>query len=75
MFELVVGEVEAILGRLGDGEREFHDLVLEIYANGWTSAERKARFESLSQELAGARQRYDAVKQLEAATFGQELES
>jgi superfamily II DNA or RNA helicase len=75
MFELVVGEVEAILGRLGDDEKEFQDLVLEIYAHGGTSDERRERFEALSREIVGARREYDAVRTLEAATFGRDLES
>jgi SNF2 family DNA or RNA helicase len=38
MFELVVGEVEAFLGRLGDDEQEFQELVLDLYAGGRRSA-------------------------------------
>ena len=52
MFELVVGEVEGILGRLGDDEKEFADLVLDIYADASDDLDMRARFEALGERLA-----------------------
>ncbi len=75
MFELVVGEVEAILGRLGDDEQEFQELVLELYAGAADPGEVRARFELLGERMLAARGEHEAVKELEEAAFGRELEA
>ncbi len=75
MFELVIGEVEAILGRLGDDEREFQDLVLEMYASAGDAQDLRARFEELGARLVEARGEYQAVQRLEEAAFGRDLEA
>ena len=75
MFELVVGEVESILGRLGDDEREFSELVLEIYAETSGSGEMRARFDRLAERMVKARARHLEVVALEDEIFGRELEA
>jgi len=75
MFELVVGEVEAILGRLGDDEQEFQELVLELYAGAAEPGEVRARFDALGEKMLAARGEHEAVKQLEEAAFGRDLEA
>ncbi|MGQ0615010.1 MAG: DEAD/DEAH box helicase [Planctomycetaceae bacterium] len=75
MFELVVGEVEAILGRLGDDEKEFQELVLDIYAASGDAAELRARFDALAKDLVQAREEYGRVRRLEQNFFGRELEA
>ena len=47
MFELVVGEIDMILGRL-QGEEEFSDLVYEIWVQHPEEAERQKAFEALA---------------------------
>jgi len=75
MFELVVGEVEAILGRLGDDEQEFQELVLELYTGSANPGEVRARFEALGERMLSARGEHEAVKELEEAAFGRDLEA
>jgi superfamily II DNA or RNA helicase len=71
LFELVVGEVEMILGYL-DGTREFSDQVLEAFAEG-DEAERTRSFARIADALAAARERYRAVKAFDEALFRNEL--
>ena len=74
MFELVVGEIDAILGRLGDDEKEFQDLVLEIYAGAPDAAEARRRFDLLANRMIEAKGAYETVKRLEHEAFGRDLE-
>ncbi|HVG94591.1 MAG TPA: DEAD/DEAH box helicase [Planctomycetota bacterium] len=75
MFELVVGEVEAILGRLGDDEREFRDLVLDAYADAHDAADVRARFDALAARMSEAKSEHVRVRALEERTFGRDLEA
>ncbi|MFV1958180.1 MAG: DEAD/DEAH box helicase, partial [Planctomycetota bacterium] len=75
MFELVVGEVEAILGRLGDDEREFSDLVLDIYAETSDAGEMRARFDALAEDMVRAKARHLKAVAFEEHVFGRELEA
>ena len=73
MFELVVGEVGAILGEV-DEQQEFSTLVLDA----WLQATEQARAEAFTQienQLLAARREYDGVKQLDEALFGNELDA
>jgi len=74
MFELVVGEIDAILGRLGDDELEFQELVLELYAGAGDAHELRQRFDELGDRMLAARDDYEGVKQFEEAAFGRDLE-
>jgi hypothetical protein len=74
MFELVVGEIDAILGRLGDDEKEFQELVLEIYAGAPDAAEARRRFDLLANRMIEAKGAYETVKHLEHEAFGRDLE-
>ncbi|WP_428485602.1 DEAD/DEAH box helicase [Rhodopila sp.] len=73
MFELVVGEVGAILGEV-DEQQEFSTLVLDAWLQG-TEQARADAFARLENQLLAARQDYDAVKQLDEALFGNELDA
>ncbi|MGE3752813.1 MAG: DEAD/DEAH box helicase [Planctomycetota bacterium] len=75
MFELVVGEVEAILGRLGDDEREFSDLVLDIYAETGDATAMRARFDALAETMLDARRRHLETIAFENQVFGRDLEA
>ena len=72
MFELVVGEVGAILGGLEE-EREFPDLVLDAWL-GETEAARLQAFEALGQRLEQARQQHEDAKVLDEKLFGEDFE-
>jgi SNF2 family DNA or RNA helicase len=73
MFELVVGEVGAILGGLEE-EREFPDLVLEAWL-GTTEAARLEAFAALGQRLEQARQQHEDAKALDEKLFGEDFET
>ena len=73
MFELVVGEVGAILGEF-DEQQHFSTLVLDAWLQG-TDAARAAAFTQLESQLLAARREYEDVKQLDEALFGNELDA
>jgi superfamily II DNA or RNA helicase len=73
MFELVVGEVGAILGEVDD-QQEFSTLVLQAWLQNSEPA-RAAAFAELEAQLLAARQTYEDVKQFDEALFGNELDA
>jgi superfamily II DNA or RNA helicase len=73
MFELVVGEVGAILGEI-DEQQDFSTLVLDAWLQG-TEQARADAFSKLENQLLAARRDYDGVKQLDEALFGNELDA
>ena len=70
MFELVVGEVGAILGEI-DESQEFSTLVLDAWLQD-TQQGREAAFAQLENQLLAARRHYDGVKRFDEALFGNE---
>ena len=73
MFELVVGEVGAILGGLEE-ERDFSNLVLEAWLNA-TDSDRAEAFDALGRRLEQARAQHEGAKALDEALFGQDFET
>jgi SNF2 family DNA or RNA helicase len=73
MFELVVGEVGAILGSLEE-DRDFSNLVLEAWLNA-TDSGRAEAFDALGRQLEQARAQHDGAKALDEALFGQDFET
>ena len=73
MFELVVGEIGAILGEV-DEQQQFPTLVLDAWLQE-TEQARGDAFAQLENQLLAARRGYDAVKQLDEALFGNELDA
>jgi SNF2 family DNA or RNA helicase len=73
MFELVVGEVGAILGNLEE-ERDFADLMLDAWLRT-TEASRDEAFDALGRRLTEARQGHESAKSLDEALFGQDFEA
>jgi len=72
MFELVVGELDMILGNL-DEAKSFEDLLMEI----WTiedAAQRRAKVEKIGEELVKARGAYEDAKKYDDRLFGADLE-
>jgi superfamily II DNA or RNA helicase len=72
MFELVVGEIDMILGRL-QGEEEFSDLVYEIWVNHPDEAERDKAFDALAARLKRARSAYAKSKELDEKLFQEDF--
>jgi superfamily II DNA or RNA helicase len=73
MFELVVGEVGAILGSLEE-QHDFSSLVLEAWLKS-TDAARDEAFAALEEQVMAARRDYEDAKQLDEALFGNELDA
>jgi hypothetical protein len=73
MFELVVGEVGAILGGLEE-EREFPDLVLEAWLET-TEAARAQAFDTLGRRLDDASRQHHGAKALDDKLFGEDFEA
>ncbi|MBI5607235.1 MAG: DEAD/DEAH box helicase [Deltaproteobacteria bacterium] len=72
MFELVIGEIDMILGRL-EGEEEFSDLVYDIWVQHPGEAERKKAFDSLATRLTQARRVYEKSKELDEKLFQEDF--
>ena len=72
MFELVIGEVDMILGNLAD-ERDFEDLLFEVWVNSQSQTELQKGFDQLAGALLQARQGYQTTKEYDDALFGQDF--
>ena len=72
MFELVVGEVDAILGTLDEGD--FAGLVLELWLSGRGSGRVGQTFDEWAERLIAAKQQYAEAKQLDEALFQRDFE-
>jgi len=73
MFELVVGEVGAILGGLSE-ERDFPELALDAWLEV-TEAGRAEAFDLLARQLDQARAQHEGAKALDDALFGDDFET
>jgi hypothetical protein len=73
MFELVVGEVGAILGEREEQE-EFSTQILDAWLRA-SEGERVAAFAAIEDQLLSARRSYDKVKALDEALFGDDLDA
>ncbi len=73
MFELVVGEVGAILGSLEE-DRDFADLMLDAWLQT-TEASRGEALDALGHRLDTAMQRHEASKALDNSLFGEDFEA
>ena len=72
MFELVVGEIDMILGRL-QGEQEFSDLVYELWVKHPGEAERQNAFNALGSRMKRARTAYEKSKELDEKLFQEDF--
>jgi superfamily II DNA or RNA helicase len=73
MFELVVGEVGAILGGIEE-DGDFAELVLDAWLET-TEATRDAAFDTLGRRLDDARRQHEDAKALDDALFGEDFET
>lgn len=72
MFELVVGEVDAILGTLDEGD--FAALVLELWLSGRDAGRVGETFDEWAERLIGAKRQYSEAKRLDEALFQRDFE-
>lgn len=74
MFELVIGEVDMILGQLGD-ERDFEEIVLEIWAQAQSRHDLQQGMAGLGEDLVKARAAYRHAQEYDEALFGEDFNS
>lgn len=73
MFEMVIGEIEPILGHL-EKEEDFEDIVMGIWLNSSNETDLKAGFDKLGEELLKAKKEYLKAKAFDDEIFGDEYE-
>jgi SNF2 family DNA or RNA helicase len=69
MFELVIGEIDVILGNL-DEEREFEDLVADLWMQADGAAEFRTALDRLGDRLAAAKAAYLQQRTVDERLFG-----
>jgi hypothetical protein len=74
MFELVVGEIDSILGDLEEGQ-DFAALVLELWTSGRQAGHVDKAFDELAERLAGAKKKYSQTKKLDKILFQRDFET
>jgi len=72
MFELVIGEMDMVLGELTD-ERDFEDLLFDVWTRARSEADVQAGMEQLGNALAEARASVQAIHEYDEALFGQDF--
>ena len=73
MFELVAGEVEMILGHLGD-DQDFASLVMDAWSSSRSGEDARATFERLSARILDAKSAYQTTTDLDRALFSEDYE-
>jgi SNF2 family DNA or RNA helicase len=74
MFELVVGEVETILGN-ADSELDFSEVVMDIWLKHQVKPELDQAFNQLADDLLQAKDRYREIQVLDEQIFGEDFEA
>ncbi len=69
MFELVIGEMDMILGEFSD-QQSFETAVFQIWAGARNRRDLEKKFRELGDQMALSRRRYEAVKSLDEEIFG-----
>jgi SNF2 family DNA or RNA helicase len=73
LFELVVGEIDSILGNMGD-EFDFGETVVNLWLENQSPPEIDAAFEQLGSQLVAAQQSYAQTLVYDEQLFGEDLE-
>ena len=74
MFELVVGEIETILGNMGD-EFDFSETVIDLWLANKKPKQLNTAFGSLGQQLLDAKHSYLKIQEFDEKLFGDEFEA
>jgi SNF2 family DNA or RNA helicase len=74
MFELVVGEIETILGNVDD-EFDFGEIVMDIWLKNQSVPELNTAFDKLADDLLKAKDKYQETQELDEQIFGEEFEA
>ena len=73
MFEMVIGEIDMILGRIRE-EKDFSDMVYDIWINSMSEKERKQGYNQLATRLKRSKEQYEKTKILDEKLFGENFE-
>jgi SNF2 family DNA or RNA helicase len=73
MFEMVIGEIDMILGRV-QGEQEFSDMIYDIWVSAASETEKEASFSQLASRLKRSKSSYEKSKALDEKLFGETYE-
>jgi SNF2 family DNA or RNA helicase len=74
MFELVVGEIETILGNVDD-EFDFSEIVMDIWLKHQVKPELDTAFDQLADNLLKAKNQYQQTQELDEQIFGEDFEA
>lgn len=74
LFELVVGEMDMVLGQLSD-ERDLEERILDLYAESRSETEIEAGFDGIAEDLGRARGLYERSRELDEALFRRDFET
>ncbi|MHC5915987.1 MAG: DEAD/DEAH box helicase [Nostoc sp.] len=74
MFELVVGEIETILGNVDD-EFDFSEIVMDIWLKHQVKPELDTAFDQLADNLLKAKNQYQQIQELDEQIFGEDFEA
>ena len=69
MFELIVGEIDMILGNIDD-DRDFADIIMDIWVNSKTQKELEKSMDDFGTKLVSAREQYMKTKDYDNRLFG-----
>jgi SNF2 family DNA or RNA helicase len=73
MFEMVIGEIEMVLGRVS-GEKDFAERVYDIWLESASAEERQKGFAQLGTQLKRSKTQYETTKTLDEKLFGENYE-
>ena len=74
MFEMVVGEIDMIMGRMR-GDQDFTDMVYDIWIGEASEEDRKAAFDKLGSRIKRYKTGYEKTKSLDEKLFGENYEA
>ena len=73
MFEMVIGEIDMILGRVR-GEKDFEDMVYDIWVNSGSEKERDKEFGNFGARIKRSKTQYTKTRELDDQLFGENYE-
>jgi SNF2 family DNA or RNA helicase len=72
MFELVIGEMDMILGQIED-ERDFEDLLVDAWIGAQNADDLREKFNQLGDKLIEARKTHQKTQEYDEALFGEDF--
>ncbi len=72
MFELVIGEMDMILGQIED-ERDFEDLLVDAWLEARNAEALRVNFDQLGNKLVAARKAHQKTQEYDEALFGEDF--